>query len=160
MSAEGAGGEVNVGVVGSEKEGGSVCKCIRAQVYKCKCGGLKCIRADNLFSPSAPPPPLGPYPYLTYTPLPPPPHTLPFPCAQGVSEGITAPAELDQPTYNAPLLHPGSSACATLKCTAVSFLQKVVVFNCTAPLLHPPSSSTKGVEGSWPHFALPYRELA
>ena len=63
MSAEGAGGEVNVGVVGSEKEGGSVCKC----------GGLKCIRADNLFSPSAPllhsdhtpilPIPLSPHPH-------------------------------------------------------------------------------------------------
>ena len=39
----GAGGEVNVGVAGSEVEGGRVCKC----------GGLKCIRADNLFSPSA-----------------------------------------------------------------------------------------------------------
>ena len=45
--------------------------------------GLKCIRADNLFSPSAGPPSAGPGPYLTHTlPLTHPPMLEPFPCAE------------------------------------------------------------------------------
>ena len=45
--------------------------------------GLKCIRADNLFSPSAGPPSAGPGPYLTHTlPHSHPPMLEPFPCAE------------------------------------------------------------------------------